>query len=52
MATNPIHDLIEINKIVKSMSDFDPKKDSIANFLKDINNKIAELNVILKKYFS
>jgi len=52
MATNPIHDLIDINKIVKSMTGFNPKKDSIADFLKEINDNIEKLNVILKKYFS
>ena len=53
MATNPIHDLIDINKIVKSMTGFNPKKkDSIADFLKEINDNIEKLNDILKKYFS
>jgi len=52
MALQPIEDLKEIKSIVDVMKDFDPKKDSIADYLKDIGNKITEMNNILRKYFS
>lgn len=51
MPSYPIEDLREIKKVVELMQDFNPKKDSIADFLKEVNLNLEKINVVLRKYW-